>query len=186
MIIPDLLPDVLDALDGSGIEHMIAGSLVSSLYGEPRTTQDVDIVIDPDRASMELLLGRLGELDVYVGDGRAALAARSMFNVIDHRTGWKIDLIICKDRPFSREELRRRRPATVGALRAHVASPEDVILSKLEWGVEAESERHLRDVERVIAADPDGLDDDYLDRWAAELGVRAQLDLCRERARGPA
>ncbi len=184
MTVPDLLGEVLDALDHAGIDHMIAGSVVSSLYGEPRTTQDIDVVIDPDRASLERLLTHLGKLDAYVGDGRSALAARSMFNVIDNRTGWKIDLIIRKDRAFSRAELRRRRPVALGTLTAYVASPEDVILSKLEWNVAAGSERQLRDVERVIAADPDGLDDDYLDRWADELGIRDLLDACRSRARG--
>lgn len=129
----DTLALVVASLGEASIPHMVAGSIASAHHGEARSTQDIDIVIDPDVDRMGMLLARLRSSGSYVGDGIAALADRSQFNVIDTSSGWKVDMIIRKDRPFSREEFRRRQPTAIGAVVVHMVSPEDSILSKLEW-----------------------------------------------------
>ena len=112
-----------------------------------------------------------GDTDLDVDDAHAAWEHRSQFNVLDPTTGWKVDLIVRKDRPYSRVELERRQPATIEGVALHVVSPEDSILSKLEWSRAGVSERQLRDVVSVLEVQGQDLDWRYLEHWAGELGL---------------
>jgi hypothetical protein len=162
--------------DKAGIPYMIAGSIGSSFYGQPRATNDIDIVVDTDNAGLEKFLEMLGS-DYYVNKHAAmdALNHRSMFNIIDNQTGWKVDVIIRKSRPFSQEEFLRRRHADLMGLSTWLLSPEDSILSKLEWVKSRESPAHLRDVLGVLLAQWDRLDFEYLKKWASQLEVTETL-----------
>jgi hypothetical protein len=172
---------VLEALAANGIPHMVAGSFASTHHGVPRATHDVDLVIDPTREALERFVESLSPESFYVSPeaAREAFRRRGQFNVVDLATGWKIDLILRKDRPFSREEFARRVPAVVLGVKLFVASAEDTILAKLEWGRAAESERQLRDVVGVIEMQRERLDWAYLERWARELSVSALLERAR-------
>jgi hypothetical protein len=169
--------DVIRRLETAGIPFMIVGSLGSIYHSQPRFTQDADLVIDPTREQLERFLQLLGE-DYYASpDGaRDALHRRSTFNVIDFASGWKADLIVRKDRPFSQEEFRRRRTEEWHGHGTPFASAEDVVLAKLEWDRITPSERQLQDVLNVLRAKWPELDRDYLRRWAAELGVSQRLE----------
>lgn len=166
--------------------HPLHGRRVACrvLYGEPRTTQDIDIVIEATPEQIEAFAGTLGE-DQYVSldAARAALDRRSMFNVIDTTSGWKIDLIVRKSRPYDIEAFGRRRQAKLLGQEIWVLSPEDAILSKLEWSRKSDSERQLRDAESVVVIQWDRLDMDYLRHWALELRVEAPLEKIIEHAR---
>jgi hypothetical protein len=175
-------------LEALGIPYMIAGSFASSHHGLPRATNDADIVVDPSPGALEALLDALAA-DGYYADphtARDALRARRLFNVIDPETAFKVDLIVRKERPFSREVLARRERRDVFGLVASMATAEDTILSKLEWALKAGgSERQLADALGVLQVCGDRLDRAYVERWAAELGV---LDLWQQlvaAARGP-
>ncbi len=153
----------------------------------PRSTADIDLVIDPDEASLDRFLELLDPDRFYVpaDAARQAFQLRDQFNVIDHRTGWKLDLIIRKDRPFSEAELARRQPATVAGVRVAVATAEDTILTKLEWATTTGSERQLLDVVDLLRSRADRLDSTYLDHWATELGVDDALHQARTEAEVP-
>src|SRR5687768_4478546 len=106
----DLLRAMQDALRTARIDYMVVGSFASSVHGVPRTTHDLDLVIDPSPAQLATFVAAL-DPDLYYVDAdvaRDALQRRSMFNVIDTYSGWKVDFVIRKDRPFSIEELERR------------------------------------------------------------------------------
>lgn len=163
------------ALAVASIPYMTSGSVASSYHGEPRATFDVDIVIDPTADQLEAFLQPGGDWYVSAEAARAALSARSMFNVIDNLSGQKGDLILRKDRPFSICEFSRRQPAEVLGVPSMIASAEDVILSKLEWASLAESERQLRDAQRILEIQT-SLDFEYLRHWAAQLGVTKRLE----------
>jgi hypothetical protein len=165
------LASLIDALDAVGVPHMVSGSLASARHGESRATQDIDVVIDPTAAQISDLARLFEAEDWYVGDGSTALSRRSEFNVIDPTSGWKADLIIRKDRPYSLEEFSRRRRVTVGGIELWMVTAEDSILSKLEWAADSRSDRQLRDVASVIRQQRDSLDWDYLASWATELRV---------------
>src|SRR5207244_6593890 len=97
--------------NAADITFMVTGSVASSYYGEPRSTRDLDVVIDPTPASLERLIAGLQQAGFYVDPdaARGAVAERSQFNAIGPESS-KVDLIVRKDRSFSREEFRRRRP----------------------------------------------------------------------------
>jgi hypothetical protein len=177
MSLADTLNVVVKALDAAGIPHMLAGSLASTYHGEPRATQDIDIVVDPpSREALDHFVASLSRDRFYVGDHRAAFAQREPFNVIDTSTGWKVDLIVRRDRAYSHAELERREPADIEGIPVYVATAEDTILTKLEWAKMGESERQLRDVEASVRARGDSLDRSYLIAWATELGVLPDLE----------
>lgn len=160
---------------------MVAGSVASGFYGEVRSTQDVDVVIDGSGEQIRRFAKSIAS-DGYVTEiaVEEAIRLRSQFNVIDYATGWKADLILRKSRPFNVVEFGRRRDGTPAGVEAKIASPEDVILSKLEWSKLGESERQFRDASNLYSLQKASLDEAYLDRWAEELGVANLLDLVRE------
>lgn len=177
----DLLERVVGILERAGVPFMIAGSFASTAHGAPRATQDLDLVIDPTRSSLEVLLREL-PLDAYYVDhdvARDALHDRGMFNAIDLQSGWKIDFVIRKERPFSIEELRRRQPAEMLGVAVFVATAEDTILSKLEWSkLAGGSERQRGDVAGILATNV-VLDDSYLEHWIAMLGLQEEWQAVR-------
>jgi hypothetical protein len=105
-----LLAHVTSLLESAGIPYMVAGSFASTFYSSPRTTADMDIVIDPGADALDRLLAGLDPERFYVDadTARDALRRRGMFNAIDMESGWKIDFVVRKARPFSIEEPRRR------------------------------------------------------------------------------
>ena len=99
-----------------------------------------------------------------------------MFYVIDPETGWKADLIVRKDRPFSESEFARRLATTYFGTSLHVATLEDLILSKLEWARLGGSARQVEDVRALLRVNAGHVDRAYLERWLDVLGVRAQWE----------
>lgn len=109
MSIPQVLQRITSALDQAEIAYMLTGSFASAHYGVPRSTQDIDLVVEATAAQLRAFIHSLSSIEYYA-DLNAALEAQkreSLFNVIDLATGWKIDLICRKARLFSREEFNR-------------------------------------------------------------------------------
>ena len=174
MSLAALIRRVVGHLESAAIAYMITGSVASSYHGEPRATRDLDVVIDPDARSLSTLVERLRRDGLYVDAeaARTALIERSQFNAVDASTGWKVDFLIRKDRPFSREELSRRMPADLLGTQAAIATAEDTIIAKLEWATGTGSDRQRADVSALVEIGRGGLDLDYIDRWTAALGLR--------------
>lgn len=176
MSLGGLLRRLSATLDKADVPYMLTGSLASTLYGEPRSTQDIDLVVVLNSSTLPALLAAFPEDLYYVSEdaARDALRRQTQFNVIDLETGWKVDFILRKRRPFSLTEFERRVPREVLGVRLHVCTVEDSILSKLEWAQRSGgSERQLRDVQAMLALRRDELDVVYLANWAAVLGVEA-------------
>lgn len=171
-----LLRAMISKLDAAGIAFMVVGSFASSVHGVPRTTQDLDVVIDPSVESLGVFLTSLHLDEYYVDPDVAfdALARRSMFNVIDMTTGWKVDLVIRKDRAFSIDELRRRLPAMIADVEVPTATAEDTIISKLEWAKASNSERQLIDVAGIVRVRAATLDVEYVESWVGKLSLHDQ------------
>ncbi|MEK6720898.1 MAG: hypothetical protein AABZ33_09560 [Chloroflexota bacterium] len=174
MMLPSILGLIVEVLERAGIPYMITGSVASSFHGAPRATRDVDVVIDPESAALDRLVEGLHSAAFYVDRAAAhdALRDRSQFNAIDATTGWKIDFVLRKDRPFSKAEFERRQRLELLGTIAWIATPEDMILAKLEWAAATGSDRQLQDVAAMVDVAGDALDIRYLDEWLAELGLR--------------
>ena len=95
-------------------------------------------------------------------------------NGIDLATGWKIDLIIRKARAFSEEEFGRRRPVDLQGIPISVASPEDVVISKLEWARLSQSQRQIEDAVAILRSRWESLDREYLKKWIENLHLSAE------------
>ncbi|QDT15569.1 hypothetical protein [Alienimonas californiensis] len=175
--------DMAARLEAVGVPYMLTGSVASSSYGQRRQTADADILIDPDTPGRVVRFVRaLGE--AFYADANTARAAvhdRRMFNVIDYASAFKADLIVCKAEAYDRQAFARRvrRPLNAALPEVWMVSAEDSILSKLRWAKETGSTRQHDDVVGVLAVQGAALDDAYLDRWAEELGLRADLDRVR-------
>jgi len=191
---PDLLAalsPVVDALEALGVAYHLGGSVASSAHGMPRSTVDVDLVAELALRHVAGLVERLRDAYYVEPDAvRRAIATRSSFNVIHLATMLKVDVFVPQGRPYDREAARRAAPHPLeeapGARAFRVASPEDVILTKLEWyraGGEV-SERQWHDVLGVLRVKGQALDVAYLERWAHELGIGDLLGRAQAEARG--
>jgi hypothetical protein len=172
------LAEVIGNLDRLSIGYMVGGSTASSVYGEPRTTRDVDIVVEVDATTLRSLFESFDPSTVYIDRPLTAedVSPGQMFNLIDLVGGWKVDLVVRKDRPFSEVEFGRRRPVELFGQLVMMATAEDVLLAKLEWAATSGSDRQLDDARGMVRVQGDRLDLDHLRTWADRLGVRAPLD----------
>ncbi|HEU0012264.1 MAG TPA: hypothetical protein VFQ45_01200 [Longimicrobium sp.] len=173
MTTADVFRRVIAALEAAGIPYMLTGSFASSYHGAPRATQDVDMVIVAGREELRALIRQLSPGDFYA-DERAALEAHDFhgqFNLIDLATGWKIDLIVRKDRPFSREEFERRVVVDYDGVPVSIATPEDVVIAKLEWAQMGASRRQTEDAARLLRVRWADLDRTYIAKWVHALGL---------------
>jgi len=174
--VDSILTRLRTALEAAGVPYMLTGSFASSLHGAPRVTHDVDVVIAPTLGSLHQLLKQFPDSEYYVSREAAlqAYGAESMFNVVDFETGWKVDFIIRKSRPFSLEEFGRRQAAAIDGNPIVVASAEDVVIAKLEWAKLGESERQVRDASSILATRGEDIDVVYIERWVEQLDLWEQ------------
>lgn len=166
---------VIGALRRHHIAHFITGSLASSVHGEFRATNDIDIVAQLHTSQLSSLFHELASSFVAdLAQATASLERSSGFNLIHRSTYLKVDVFPCVT-DFDRHAIIRavelRVPGAAEGL--HVASVEDILLAKLRWyrpGGES-SAIQLRDVQRLIDLNRDELDLAHLRHWAAALGV---------------
>lgn len=176
MTTPDVFQRVTAALRDAGINYMLTGSFASAYHGSPRSTQDIDFVIEADLEKIEALVRLLPPDQWYVDRGAAldALRRETQFNAIDLAAGWKIDFMIRKSRPFSREEFQRRQPAILEGTTIDVVSAEDLIVAKLEWARAGGSQRQLEDVAAILRSRGNEIDQTRVNHWVETLGLHGE------------
>ncbi len=180
--VPLVFSRIVGALDRAGVPYMLTGSFASAYHGTPRATQDIDMIIAPSADQLKALVGQLPEGEYYVDldDALEALSLQTQLNVVDLATGWTIDLIMRKDRAFSRTEFDRRERIELHGLRLSVATAEDVIIAKLEWAKLGQSQRQIEDAAGILRIQADRLDRAYIARWVRNLDLgREWEDACR-------
>lgn len=171
---PELLRYAFDALERQGVPYMLVGSLASMLYGEPRMTRDIDFVVDLPVSRAEALCAEFPSPEFYVSlpAARQAAAQGGQFNVIHPSSGNKIDLMIARRDAWGRTQLARRlRKEVLQGTTGFVASPEDVILAKLWYYQDGGSDKHLRDIAAMLQISGTEIDRNYIEEWAAQLGL---------------
>lgn len=179
MSLPGALASVTAALDRAGVRWFVGGSVASIAYGEIRTTQDLDVIADLAPVDVAPVCQAL-VADFFVDENFVAEAVRSgsSCNVVHRATGFKVDIFVLRRREFSRAEMDRRiRLDLAAGVRAYVATPEDCILTKLEWYEKGGrvSDRQWRDILGLLKARHGVLDLDHLWRWAPSLAVEEML-----------
>lgn len=172
------------ALDQAQIPYMVVGSFASNLYGAPRGTQDIDIVISATPDQVRMLLRSLPEA-IYYFDVDAALEAcrrKSMFNVLDMVRGWKVDFIFERPVPYHQQAFRRRTAAEIDQVPLSAATAEDTIVAKLEWSKMGASLRQIEDVAGILKVRHASLDLPYIEKWVNELGLGSEWTEARKAA----
>jgi hypothetical protein len=173
----DVLKIVSDRLEAEGLAFMLTGSFAMAYYGQPRMTRDLDLVVALSAGDIDRVVASLSP-DFYVDkdDVRSAVQTERHFNLMHNASGIKVDLIIRKSTEYRLLEFSRRRRISMDSVATWIVSREDLILSELVWAREAHSELQMRDVRSLL---DEGLDRDYLEHWARELGVDRDLEAAR-------
>jgi hypothetical protein len=171
---PELLSRVVRTLDDLGVDYMVTGSYASSIHGEPRLTHDIDLVVALTPVDADRLLTMFPDTEFYLSPEavRDAIARRRMFNLLEMKTGDKVDFWILTDDPFDVSRFRRKRLAEAWGLKLKVSAPEDTILAKLRWAREyGGSEKQFADALRIYEVQGSRLDMAYLEEWSQGLNV---------------
>jgi hypothetical protein len=154
---PSPLAPFIEPLERLALTYCITGSVAASVYGEPRLTADIDIVLVLPLPDIPALRSAFPETEYYVPPAetmREAVAcdAGGMFNLIHHQSQFKADLYLASSDPLHAWALKHRRRIDLGGSGAWIAPPEYVILRKLEFLSEGGSDKHLRDIRFMLAA----------------------------------
>jgi len=176
----DIVLAVIDALERTQVPYMVVGSLSSNLYGIPRSTKDADVVAQLDPNSIQALMKELGpqfRLDPQLSFETVTATTRYIIDTPER--GFRIELFCLSQDPHDRMRFARRRRIVISGRPASAPSPEDVIITKLQWSKLGKRTKDVDDARNVIAVQRDALDWDYIHGWCDQHGTRALLDEIR-------
>src|SRR6266498_2854937 len=170
---------VIDALEASGVDYLIGGAIAEWAWGEPRATQDLDLVVNIPIKSVNKLSKELEKRDMlipaeiipdYILEDRADIP----INAIQMYSGLKADLYPVREGDALRQSAFQRRAQVdygppIGKVYIHL--PEDLILDKLMYFGLSQQSKHSRDIAAILKSKKDELDIDYIEGWAARLGL---------------
>lgn len=173
----ELLADCLRRLNRASVPYMLTGSMASNYWGIPRTTHDLDFVLQLPESAIASLT-EVFAADFYLDPDmiRSAFRPPHQFNAIDTRSALKVDFWLLQPNPFEKTMFARRMSADLFGETAWICTAEDVILHKLHWHKMTPSERQIGDAAGVVAVQAGALDTDYLRLWARELRVADILE----------
>jgi hypothetical protein len=170
----ELLRHVTTTLDRLGCPYLVTGSVATIFYGEPRLTNDIDVVVALPLERVAEFCRAFPSPGYYLAeeDVRSAVTEHGQFNIIHPASGLKVDVLIPADTPFNQSRFARvRRVKPSPDYDASFASAEDVIIKKMEYYREGGSEKHLRDITGVLRISGDNVDRAYIADWARQLGL---------------
>ncbi|MFH0791886.1 MAG: hypothetical protein V1905_01595 [bacterium] len=174
MEIENLLIKIADILEDLKIPYIITGGMAVSVWGRPRYTADIDIVVEMIPQNINLLAKKLLTIDkdAYISEEamQEALKNKGEFNFIHPQSGLKVDFWVIGDN-FEKQKIKRGIYKKIDNARVCFSSPEDLILSKLQWYKISPSDRHIDDIKSVLEISGKGLDKKYLRNWIRKLGL---------------
>lgn len=175
-----LLLKIVKVLEQLKIPYFVTGGMAVTVWGRPRFTADIDIVIQmqpKDAETLEKTLSIISETSYVSMEAiRRALNNFGEFNFIDGESGMKVDFWILNNTPFAASQLKRRKARSVLGKKIYFSSPEDLIFSKLIWHKESPTGRQLDDVESILRVSKNKLDFKYLQNWATKLDLENILN----------
>ncbi len=152
---PDIHRLLLHPLHRTGIEYMVTGAVAAIAYGEPRMTNDVDVVVRLASGEGRTLVAAYSAAEYYVPPIEVIEQERQRprhghFNVIHHDTGLRADFYLIGDDPLHEWAWGRRQTASIGGDAIWFAPLEYVIIRKLEYFKQSGSDRHTRDIRGIL------------------------------------
>lgn len=171
-----LFQSVTAKLESIGLEYMVVGSVASTIYGEPRLTRDIDLVLEIPLDKLAAFETLFPPPEFYIPPREILndeIINRRQFNLLHIASGLKIDCMVRKNSPHGRAEFARRRQHQIlPEVWAWIASPEDVIIKKMVFYGERGSEKHLRDIKSILAFTK--IDHSYLQLWIKSLKIEQE------------
>lgn len=169
---------ICQKLEIANIPYMITGGSAVGFWGHIRTTMDIDILIQiQSKQVISFLKSIENEAYVDIEEAKRAILNKEMFNVILHKTSFKVDIIPLDEKNvFEVEEFKNRVKVKFQDKEIFVVSPEDLVVSKLIWSKSAgSSERQLRDCESIIKLNREKINLDYILKWVKNLDLDCEF-----------
>ncbi len=170
----ELLRFMVSVLEKLGLRYFVTGSTASIFFGEPRFTNDIDIVVDLPAHRVAELCAQFPEEEFYLSEEavRRAVKRHDQFNILHPASALKVDVMVPADTMFNRSRFARmQRVHPEPDFEANFASAEDVIVKKMEFFREGGSEKHLRDITGILKISGDDLDREHIENWAENKGL---------------
>lgn len=172
-----LLVKIVKILNSLKIPYLVTGGMAIYVWGRPRFTADIDLVVELNKKNVKKLVQTLikeGYIDEdAVGE---AITYQSEFNFIDQEEGIKVDFWILKNDAFDKSKFKRKVAKKVLNQNVYFTSAEDLILVKLIWFKEGQSVRHLEDIHSILEIAKKKIDFDYLREWAKKQNTLGVLE----------
>lgn len=178
----ELLALLVERLEQLGVAYFVTGSMATIIYGEPRFTNDIDVVIELGIEDVGPLCLLFPAPDFYRSETavKTAVENRHQFNIIHPASGLKVDVMVPENSEFNKSRFQRRRKIAISeGTRVWFASPEDVILKKLAYYQQGGSDKHIRDILGVLKIQGDQIDLDYIQDWAEQMNLTESWSLVR-------
>ena len=175
-----LLCAIAKILSDLDIEYLITGGMTVSVWGRPRSTVDIDIIVKLTESKAVLLteafkkISKLGYADKEMA--KESVRSKGEFNFIDADSGLKVDFWVTKGDERSLSEFKNKRLKRIRNQDIYFSSPEDLILSKLLWQKQGGGEKHIEDARSIVAISVDKINREYLKKQALNLDILEDLD----------
>lgn len=178
---PDFIVVFLRPLNTLGIPYAVTGGVASIVYGEPRFTRDIDLVMTLDRVGIDRLTRHLPAAEYYVPPKEvlveeAGRLSHGHFNLQHHETGLRADIYLTGDDQLNQWAVAHAKPVVVGDTTIPIAPIESVIAYKLWYVKQGASDRHYRDIASMRRISEEQIDHQQLHRWIVALGVERQWE----------
>jgi hypothetical protein len=165
-----LLQRVCKSLDENNIPYMISGSIAMNIFAIPRMTRDIDIVIELTETRIDEFVSLFPNSYFNKDVIRKEIRRQGMFNIIDHQTGFKLDFIIRKETEYFKLAFQHRHRIKELDTELWVISLDDLIIAKLIWIQQHQSEKQMADIENLLL-NPDK-DLGYIKKWCNILNLK--------------
>jgi hypothetical protein len=185
MLAHDLLSLFITTLNRTDIGYMVTGSVAAMLYGEPRMTHDIDLIIDLHKEQITKLLHAFPEEEYYrppeeVIGVEIARAQRGHFNLIHHASGYKADIYLHGNDPLHAWGMKNRQIITIGEEAMKIAPAEYIIIRKLEYYRESGFQKHLLDIEGMFRIAGGNISIPIIEEWVQKLSLEKQWSMIKK------
>ena len=169
-MILELLQRVCKSLEDHNIPYMVSGSVALNIYSIPRMTRDIDIVVELEENRIDLFISLFPDSYFNVDTITDEVKRQGIFNIIDHKTGFKIDFIVKKNTDYYTLAFNRRQWVNELETGLWVISIEDLIIAKLIWIQQLKSDTQMNDIENLLLYPEKDMD--YIRKWINELKLQ--------------
>jgi hypothetical protein len=185
MISPELLIELITRLEASGLPYMLTGSIAANVHGHPRTTHDVNVILEAEPRDLAAIVAAFPQPDYFYQEHvvREALAMGAMFNALDEARVGKIDFWVLNDDVLNQRAFWRKIRRPLLGIETWVPRPEDLILLKLRWMQRSGgSEKQMNDCIELLKFNAPEINLAETDHWSMRVGVSKEWGMLRQAA----